>query len=161
MDKHNFFDFYNNKIRVHFDHDRFLHDKDIQLVTHDKQLSEVLHFYTPWYHKRGELAASIEEVLKDNKYAPIQVRDIPSLEQTRFPAGDLPATLWPIPVVTDAVTGRTVVLDSNHTLAAIIHTYKDLDKTIPVIEISGKGAVSLNIDLQIIAEKSNSSPQKA
>lgn len=163
MDKHLFLDFYIYdrliKIRVIFNADQFLHNQSINIASETVSLATMISYYVPVSKKReGCDCRGIEERIKDADTSPLTLDEVslkPSmwgLEKRDESLLDI-AKFYPIPLATDLKSGGTLLLDSNHTLANMVH---ELDKTthhdiqLPVLRVSGQRLEDIVPDFYIV-----------
>jgi hypothetical protein len=152
--KREFVESYRDRILVHFDYDLFLRDDGITLASKNIPLRQFLDFYTPWYEKGGLPGASIETVLADRAFRSVRIKDVLRLAEKDREIRSLPGLpdrFWPVPIATDTSLGKSLLLDSNKTISALVHLGKRLEELIPVVEISGRDLQRLNSDFKVLA----------
>lgn len=114
-----------SKIRVLFNYDVFIRDDTISVVEETIALSEMLAYFVPKYKKDCKLdRREIIEQIADHTVMPLTVAEVfPDPVKWDLYLEELPEinALEPIPVATDASTGKSLILDSNHTLVSLIN----------------------------------------
>lgn len=160
MNKAQFLDFYYDNqaplIICWFDELRFLANDTISIVTRNIPLAEALDFYVFRYSVNGTYDdRPIEEKLDDEVTSLITageaVTDI-SRWDLELPGEELSLDrLWPIPIATDMGSGKTLILDGNHTLANLAADMRDKPLTmLPFVEVSGHDLARIVPDFKVL-----------
>lgn len=160
MDKQEFlntFIYAPDKIRMRFDVETFLNDETIQLVKEKLSLEDLLSYYVPKYEKRGERdIRDIKQQLKDPDVFPLllskAIQD-PVKWDLNISTKDLPPTekIQPIPVATDLISQKSLLLDSNHTITATLSRLNpDLSTEIDIVRLIGTNIEDIIGDIGIL-----------
>jgi hypothetical protein len=168
MNKTEFIDIYMNGarplIRAKLNSRRLLASEEIEIKRSSKKISELLDFYVLRYAKGGKLdGRSIDSKLSDKSTQLLQLKEVINdlgkwdLETSdKLPRRD---DMWPIPLATDVVTGTTILLDSNHTLAAIVKNQQlSADTTIACAELIGPNMARVLPDFGFTKKEYESNP---
>lgn len=145
---------YSDIITVHFNFELLATDQTIVIEETDMNLLEFLEFYVPRYEKDGHWDdRPIEQIIGDGNSTLVQLKDVISspTEWGLKPFTDakkIVKKLWPIPIVSDSSLGRTLVLDSNHTLCTLI--LAGLNCKVRCVELKGENLSSLGTDLRLM-----------
>lgn len=157
MNKDQFVETYRERIRVHFNFDMLRDEPAIAIRQGARPVREFLNYYVPRYAKRGVLNNQpIEEIIHDSDSSLVKLKDIISAPESwdliAFQNVDeLKKGLWPIPVAFDSESGKTLILDSNHTICTLLINGIDMD--VPYIELHGKDLSSLGADLKLMSNE--------
>jgi hypothetical protein len=149
MNKEKFLEIYRNpKIRTSFEDSLFFSDPGATLECKKIPLKDFRDFYTPWHQKNGIICGKIEVVLTDPEYRAIKISEVHKYPEKKL-FGKLPTEFDTVPLLTDTHTQKTLILDSNHTIAKAI---EDVDENflIDVIEIKSSKASEIVIDFSVI-----------
>lgn len=157
LSKHKFIDMYRPKIIIFFDDAAFSQNQSITVEEKSKPLSEMLDFFVPKYAKNGAFDdRDFKSQVTDLDVTPLKLSRVSvepkkwGLEQT----SELPlvGSLGPIPIATDLSSGKTLILDSNHTLANMISLGKFTNTTaqLKVVEIIGRDLAPAIQDFYIL-----------
>lgn len=147
-------------ITTHFNEDYFLNSPNLRLTRTKKKLKDFLSFYHPWHHKKSLLGGSIEDILKDRNYRtlklgePIHPANAKTHKEIARITKNFPKRLWPIPIAKDITLKKTLLLDSNRTIRALLARERNLRRKIPVAEIRGPHLSKLTTDFKVIARQS-------
>lgn len=165
MDKQKFIEEYINrpdKIRVIFHVGAFLQNLSIIYSEERIGIDKVLKFYVPKYSKNGSLdERRIEDQINDPAVVPLRVEDAVSdpsawgLDASDELVDNI-AELNPIPVATDLSSGRTLLLDSNHTIVNILKNLSQdsfASQSISIVRITGEGLEDVIEDFKILNRK--------
>ena len=136
-----------------FNDDVFQNDDNVSLIEEEVSLEEVLEYFVPKFEKDGHLdMRGIHEQVADPNVLPLTVSKASSdparwgLSLDTIPAVE---SLSLIPVATDLTTGRSLILDSNHTIVSLVSKLAPESLSslkISVVRILGNGLDSLSID---------------
>lgn len=162
MDKTEFLEFYihhPNRVRMIFNEVPFLQNQTIKITQETICLIDVLNFYVPKFKKNGDLdSRGIELQISDPEIMPLTVREVVSapVKWDLGETGNLITNitqLVPVPMATDTKGGKTLLLDSSHTIVNIIsktdsNTFGDIE--LPIIRISGEGLEDIIGDYKIL-----------
>lgn len=154
MTKAEFIAKYQNRITVYFDFEELITEPSIAIKEGNKSLSDFLDFYIPRYAKNGVWNnRSIRQIIQDKDSVLVQLKDIIKAPETWdlapfHNAEELKNQLWPIPIATDCVTGKTLILDSNHTICTLL--INGINMNVPYLELVGKDISALGVDLQLM-----------
>lgn len=163
MDKQQFLDSYvnrPNKIRMIFNRDSFLQNSTIQIRQDRVGLSDVLDYYVPKFKVGGRFdGRGIGAQIDDRATLPLTMREAAldpaewGLSKDDGPLQPDIGLLEPVPIATDLKSGQTLMLDSNHTIANILHERgRSLDKhtTLQVVRLVGSDLEDVVADFKII-----------
>lgn len=137
----------------------FLENKTIQIKEETIQLRNMLDFYVPKYEKHGKFdARGFDEQALDLEVSPLTIKKTmlePGQWDLAIDSNDRPSInqLRPVPIATDLKSGKTLILDSNHTLASILGELdkKALESTnLSVVHITGIGLEGFVPDFMIL-----------
>lgn len=154
MTKAEFVAKYRNIITVYFSFEELINNPDITIKESDRHLSEFLEFYSPRYTKNGRWDdRHISQIAQDKTSTITQLKDIvPSPAnwgfQTFENARELAESLWPVPLATQELSGKTLILDSNHTICTLLKA--GLNVRVPCVQLSGANISELGIDLRLM-----------
>ncbi len=154
MTRGEFIDKYRALIRVYFNFEELKDKSSIIIKEGIRPLNEFLNFYVPRYAKEGMWNDQpIEQILHDRDSILVQLKDVidapESWDLIPFQnADELRYKLWPIPIATDSESGRTLILDSNHTICTLLVNKVDID--VPYCELVGKDISGLGADLLLM-----------
>ena len=147
MDKQEFLNTYiyaPSKIRMRFDVEAFISDETIQVVKEKLGLQDLLSYYVPKYEKQGERdMRDIKQQLKDSDTHPLLLNKAildPVKWDLNISTKSLPPIekIQPVPIATDLISQKSLLLDSNHTITAILSRLKpDLSTKIDIVRIIG------------------------
>ena len=160
MDKQEFlntFIYAPDKIRMRFVIEAFLNDETIQVVKERLSLEELLNYYVPKYEKRGDRdIRDIKQQLKDSDVSPIllskAVQD-PVRWDLNISTKNLPPIdkIQPVPVATDLISQKSLLLDSNHTITATLSRLNpDLSTKIDIVRLIGTNLEDIIGDFGIL-----------
>lgn len=147
------------KIRMALIIPPFIENETIKITEETVRLSDVLDFYVPKYKKHGEFdPRSFNEQNSDLEVQPLTVRQTmsnPGKWDLAIPSQQRPSIdkLQPIPIATDLKSGRTLLLDSNHTVVSAVGELNAdaLDKySLSVVHITGIGLEDFIPDFKIL-----------
>jgi hypothetical protein len=162
MDKNYFIEQYRRpKITIWFCDDIFLQDHQITVDEEMIYPEELQNFFVVKYQKNGVFdSRGFEQQREDFNVRPVTVaqaslkpadwdlalgsRNMPSIES------------WnPIPVATDTASGRTLILDSNHSVVNIISSLvgKNSGAIFPLVRIQGANLQRILPDFEIVNRK--------
>ncbi len=165
MDKSEFlaqFVYQPDKIRMLFDVPLFLQNATIEITQEEVSLRELLDFYVPKYKKEGKFdSRGIEEQITDPGTLPLAVNEaILDPEKWNLSIGSekLPRLeqLDTVPIATDLMSGKTLLLDSNHTIISLVSKIDpDLlsEGKLTVVRIIGRGLEEIIRDFRILNRK--------
>ena len=155
--KSEFITLYRPRIQMIFNNDDFFQNQSIVIAEKTKTLTEFLNFFVPKYKKNGVFdVRGFEDQILDPNTKTLRLSDVYGepdkwgLAQT----SELPmiGSLNPIPVATDLKSGKTLILDSNHTLANILNQSEQIDRRtqLRVVEITGRDLAAVIQDFHIL-----------
>lgn len=134
-------------------------DSDVTVSEAECSLEDAANYYCPWYYDvdtKQELRKGFKELLQDPRARAARIKEVDSRFKEKwkkiqqlindFEKG---ASLWPCPVATDIAIGKSLVLDSNHTLVAIYNLWSR-DRRLKVIEVRGPSLSRIFCDFDII-----------
>jgi len=145
---------YKNLFTIYFNFEKFGNNQSVAIKESDKQLTEFLEFYTPRYAKNGYWDnRSIEQIVQDGDSTIVQLKDVmPSPAEWGLQPFDeataLSKSLWPIPIATDALSGKTLILDSNHTVCTLLQA--GINIQVRCIELTSDNLSDLGVDLRLM-----------
>lgn len=153
----NQFVFNPKKITMLFNVNAFIADQALKITTERISTTELLDYYVPKYEKNGKRdARNIEQQITDPYVSPLTVRQVKNyparwdldIDITRLPAAKL---LEPVPVATDLKSGKTLLLDSSHTITNMIMEHKlNQHSKIDIVRISGSRLDNIVSDFAIL-----------
>ena len=160
MDKLEFlntFVYATDKIRMRFDVKAFMSDETIQVVKEKLSLEELLSYYVPKYEKHGERdIRDMKQQLKDPDVFPLllskAIQD-PVKWDLNISTNSLPTIdkIQTVPVATDLISQKSLLLDSNHTITATLSKLKpNLSTKIDIVRIIGTGLEDVIGDFGIL-----------
>jgi hypothetical protein len=167
MNKSKFLELYINcpgevKIRMALVIPSFLENETIRITEETIQLKDMLDFYVPKYEKHGKFdSRDFNEQVLDPEVLPLTIKQTMlkpgrwdlAIESDGRPGYDL---LHPIPIATDLKSGKTLLLDSNHTITSIVGelSAKNLEGiTLSVVHVTGNGLEDFIPDFRILNRK--------
>ena len=159
LDFLSYFVYQPDKIRMRFIVSSFFQNATIEITKEEVNLRDVLDFYVPKYKKEGKFDTRVIDVqVLDFEILPLKVCEV-MLDPIKWDLGidsdKLPSVerLYPIPIATDLISGRTLLLDSNHTITSIVGKLdlSHINKIkISVIRIKGRGLEAIIGDFNIL-----------
>lgn len=162
MDKNEFSVLYltpPTKIRVSFDVCLFLQDQSVGIIEETIRLADLLDYYVPSFEKNGIYdTRDIADKINDLSTTPLTMSFVVNdpakwgLGSTGQLTSDVDR-LDLVPIASDTKSGRTLILDSNHTLVNLIHglnTNVLEQKTLSVVRIIGADLQYILDDFKII-----------
>jgi hypothetical protein len=155
MTKDEFAAKYKNDIGLsEFMWDVFLAQSGIEIDLVEKTVDEIQGFYVARYQKNGQWDPKFDRfinVINDPDVKPVKVKDVlQDLESWDLNSDSLtPAeNLHPIPIATD-ISGKTLILDSNHTLCGHIANSR-ITSPVRFVELKFDYVESVILDFLII-----------
>lgn len=146
-----------NRIRMQFDIEAFMNDETILVVEEKLSLEELLSYYVPKYEKQGERdIRDIKQQLKDPDVFPLllsKAMQDPVKWDLNISTKSLPPIdrILPIPVATDLISQKSLLLDSNHTITATLSRLNpDLSTKIDVVRLIGTNLEDIIGDFGIL-----------
>ena len=145
---------YTNLIRLHFDFNEIASNSTIRVVESEKELNEFLEFYIPRYETKGRWDnRHIDQIIADDDSNIVQMKDVISSPDdwglSLFPnANTLSKELWPIPIATDTLSGKTLILDSNHTVCTLL--FSRMNIRVRCAELIGQDLSKIGTDLSLM-----------
>lgn len=144
-----------------FNAKKFTEEPGVSVVVEDVTLAELSDYFVPRFQKDSHLdQRGIEEQIADPNTQPLTAveaaasparwnLDTESDEPTPIESLDI------VPVATDLQTGKTLILDSNHTLVHIINSAGQVshNSSIPVARIIGNDLSDIVPDFYILNRK--------
>ncbi len=124
--------------------DRAFRRVPLQFRERSVNTGDMRDWYTPWYYRREEEVSLNEATINDQSVHAMRLSEVPRLSRDLGRNRDIacrPVPFWPVPVATDTETGRTLVLDGNRTLAAML--IRRMHQDVPVVEILGRRLASI------------------
>lgn len=154
MTKADFIAKYKNLITVFFNFEELASAPTITLRDCTKSVTEFLDFYVPRYAKNGLWDnRHITQIIQDDDSVIVQLKDIIASPaawgvEPFHNANELSEQLWPVPIATDSEAGKTLVLDSNHTICTLLIAGIKMD--VPCVELVGDELSKLGPDLLLM-----------
>lgn len=154
MTKAEFIAKYKDLITVRFNYKALADNPAITITESNRALTEFLEFYVPRYAKAGSWDnRDIGQIAPDASSVIVRLQDVlasPAAWGLRpfSNARRLGEVLWPVPIATDAQSGKTLILDSNHTICTLLTAGMNID--VPCVEVSGDNLAALGPDLKLM-----------
>lgn len=153
MSNEEFLKEYGDDIRITaFARDVFLTRSDTEINIVQKHRDEILRFYTPRYHKNDEYVDDFSGSLMNPQVKPLKVIDaLDDLAKWDLVIDTVPPInqLRPIPIVTDRVSGKTLILDGNHMVCGLL-SGTQFEGPVTFVEITMDYVESVFFDFIII-----------
>lgn len=153
MTKHEFLETFGADIRLAgFMTDAFLACPDLEITAVEKNIDDILQLYVPRYQKNGELVEGFLSLLQDPVVRPVRVAEaLPALRKWDLHLTKLPKAneLRSIPVATDAASGKTLILDGNHTLCGLMANAQ-IAQPVSFVEIKSNNIAHVVLDFLLI-----------